>query len=154
MDDDGLDFWRFRALLAFGIVFAGLFVYSLFDLVFLALGRRGEATVTETYVLNGRRSDSLMMEFEYREPGAAEARKGKINLGSDTLEGPSPGTTFEIQYLPIWLLDSPDAARPARSFNWFVFSLLLMSGVGCGVFAYRAIYYPEGESRSTPRRKR
>ena len=38
MDDDGLDFWRFRALLAFGIVFVGLFVYSLFDLVFLALG--------------------------------------------------------------------------------------------------------------------
>jgi predicted small lipoprotein YifL len=154
MDDDGLDFWRFRALLAFGIVFAGLFVYSLFDIVFLALGRKGEATVTETYVLNGRRSDSLMMEFEYREPGASEPRKGKINLGSDTSAGPPPGTTFEIQYLPIWLLDSPDAARPKRPFSWLVFSLLLLSGAGCGVFAYGAIYYPDGEARSPARRKR
>lgn len=154
MDDDGLDLWRFRALLAFGIIFAGLFVYSLFDLVFLALGRNGEATVTETYVINGRRSDSLMMEFEYREPEATEPRKGKINLGSDTAAGPPPGTTFEIQYLPIWLLDSPDAARPTRPFGWFVFSLLLMSAAGCGVFAYRAIYYPDGEASSTPRRKR
>lgn len=154
MDDDGLDFWRFRGLLAFGIVFAGLFVYSLFDLVFLALGRTGEATVTETYVIHSRRGDSLKMEFEYREPGATETRKGKINLGSDTLAGPPPGATFEIQYLPIWLLDSPDAARPARSFNWLVFSLLVMSALGSGFFAYRAIYHPDGASSGTSRRRR
>jgi hypothetical protein len=154
MDDDGLDFWRFRALLAFGILFAGLFVYSLFDLVFLVLGRTGEGTVTETYVLNGRRSDSLVMEFAYREPEATELRTGKINLGSDTAVAPLPGTTFEIQYLPIWLLDSPDAARPKRPFGWFMFSLLLVSAAGCGVFAYWAIYFPDGNSRSTPRRKR
>jgi hypothetical protein len=154
MDDDGLDYWRFRGLLACGILFAGLFVYSLSDLIFLAVGRTGEATVTETYVVHSRRGDTLKMEFEYTEPGATEVRTGKINLGSDIFGGPPPGAVIEIQYVPIWLLDSPDAARPTRPFNWIVFSLLVMSIVGCSFFAYRAIYHPDGESGVTSRRRR
>jgi hypothetical protein len=33
MSDDDLGYFRFRALLAFALIFAGLFVYSFFDFV-------------------------------------------------------------------------------------------------------------------------
>jgi hypothetical protein len=64
------------------------------------------------------------------------------------------GTEFEIQYLPLWMLDAPDAARLKRPFNWMVLGLFLLVAAGFGFFSYRAIY-PPGEVRTkAPVRRR
>jgi hypothetical protein len=129
---------QYRMLLVFGLLFGGLFVYSFFDLVFLLLAREGSATVTESYVMRGRRSQSVVMEYKFKEPDGHE-RTGKTNLGNIGVQPPA-GTEIKIQYLPRWLLDAPDASRPTRPFNWTVFTLFMLATIGFGVFAYRAIY--------------
>jgi hypothetical protein len=151
MSNEDSGFWTFRLLIAFGIGFAALFVYSLFDLVFLALGQDGTATITDAYVSRGRRSQSVIIEYKFTSDG--HERTGKANLGD--IDGlPEAGREFEIQYLPRWMLDAPDASRPKRSFNWIVLSLLLITCAGCGFFAYRAIYPPDDAPRGGPSRRR
>lgn len=151
-DDSNWGFYQFRALLAFGLIFAGLCVYSLFDMVFLAVGREGTASVTEVYKQRGRRgADYWEMEFKYKD-SAGHERMGKLNLGSSG-GGPPPGSEIAIQYLPMWLLDAPDAARPKRPFNWTVFTMFLFVAAGFGFFAYCAIYAAEDRHPSKPRRR-
>jgi len=151
-NDDEWGWYHYRAVLAVGFVFAGLLVYALFDLVFLALGRDGTATVTEVYKLPGtRRSDYWEMEFKYKD-AAGHERLGKYKLGA-TSAGAAAGDSFAIQYLPMWLLDAPDAARPKRPFHWGVFSGLVLVSAAFGVFTYRAIYSGDEGRRSTKRRR-
>lgn len=152
MGDDDFGFLKFRMLLVFGIAFAGLCVWSFMDLAFLALGRDGTATVSDVYEFQSRRSRSVIMEFTFREPDGHE-RKGKTNLG-ETSSPPLPGMEFEIQYLPRWLLNAPDAARPKRDFNWIVLTLFLLTSAGLGVFTYRAIYPPDDAPRPSSKRRR
>jgi hypothetical protein len=150
--DDEFSWYKFRGLLAFGLLFGGLLVYSLFDLVFLIVGREGTATVTEVYKLPASRGpDYTMMEFKYKDTAGNE-RMAKLNLGRNG-GGPPPGAEIEIQYLPMWLLDAPDAARPKRPFNWIVLSIFLLVAAGFGFFTYRAIYPPEERQRPASRRR-
>src|SRR5436190_14788674 len=123
-DDEGLSWLQWRGLIVFAVLLAGLFVYSLFDLAFLVLGRNGTATVAEVYKESGRRGrEYWKMDFKFKD-SAGHERTGKLGTGS-SYDGPAVGEQFEIQYLPKWLLDAPDAARPTRPFNWILFSLLL-----------------------------
>ena len=154
-DDDNFywSFYKFRWLLAFGVLFAGLFVYSLFDLVFLALARTGTATVSEVYRLPGRRgADYWMMDFKFKD-AAGHERVGKVDLGTSE-DRPPVGTEFEIQYLPYWLLDAPDASRPKRPFGWLTLGAFLVVAAGFGFFAYRAIYPPSEHRPVASRRRR
>jgi hypothetical protein len=150
--DEEWGFYQYRAVLAVGLLFAGLLVYSLFDLVFLVLGREGTATVTEVYKLPARRgADYFEMEYKYKDLAGNE-RVGKYNLG-ETSDGAVPGDTFSIQYLPMWLLDAPDAARPKRPFSWIMLSLFVTVAAAFGFFAYRAIYHSEDGPRIVKRRR-
>ena len=150
-DDDDWGFYKFRGLLICGVIFAALFIYSLFDIIFLVFGREGTGVVTDAYVNTSRRGpDTVMVEFKFTDPAGKE-RTGKINIGDAAK--PPPGTEFEIQYLPSWLLTSPDAARPKRPFGWITLSLFLLAAAGFGFFAWRAIY-PPGEARTAPRSRR
>lgn len=150
MSDEEWNVRQYRALIVFGLLFGVLLVYSLFDMVFLALGRDGTATVTDSYQSRSRRSTSTMVEYTFREPDGHE-RTGKANLGE--VAEPPVGAEFEIQYLPRWLLNSPDASRPKRPFNWLVFGVFLAAAAGFGFFAWRAIY-PPGEARPVSSRRR
>ncbi len=148
MGDEGLGWWAWRAIIAISLLFACLLVWSFFDLLFLMLGSKGEATVTEVYTIPSRRGeDPVVIEYTYSD--GAE-RKGKTNLGPGAA-APAVGERFEIQYLPGWFPAGPDGARPARAFNWIVLLLLLASLLGIGIFSYRAI---SASSEPTPKRSR
>ena len=152
MSDDDWSYRKFRAVLVCGLIFGGLFVYSLFDIVFLALAREGTATVKEVYELPGSRGrpPNRMMEFALKEADGSE-RIGKTRLGDEP--PPEVGEQIEIQYLPRWLLDAPDALRPKRPFNWINFGLLVLAGGGFAFFTYRAIRAP-AEPTTLPSRRR
>jgi len=151
-DDEDWGWLKWRALIAFGVLFAMLLVFSIFDLVFLTLSRGGMATVSESRVSTSRRGvRSVTMYFKYKD-SAGNERGGSINLGD--VPEPEPGEQFEIQYLPMWLLDSVDAARPARGPNWFVLGGFFFVTLGFAFFAYRAIYPPGETPRRGPARRR
>jgi hypothetical protein len=151
-DEEGLDWWKWRLVIGFSVVFATLLVVSLFDLLYLLLGSEGQATVTERYTLPSRRgADPVVIEYKFRESDGHE-REGKTNLGRSG-EGPGVGDEFSIQFLPRWFPAGPDGARPARSFNWIVLGLLLLSSVGAGGFAYRAIAASQPPPRKPARRR-
>jgi hypothetical protein len=134
--DEGLNWWTWRVVIAISFLFACLLVWSFFDLLFLVLGSKGEATITEVYTIPSRRGeDPVVIEYTFNDGGE---RKGKTNLGQGAL-APAVGERFEIQYLPDWFPAGPDGARPARPFNWIVLILLLLSTLGIGIFTYRAI---------------
>ena len=139
MIEEGMSSYQLRALFGFGLFFAFLMVYSLFDMVFLAFGRDGVATVTDSRVSSGRRggSPTVTVYYKFQEPDGHE-RTGHANIGSGSEKVPE-GTEIAIQYLPRWMLDAPDASRPARDFNWFVLGLTIFACAGSGFFAYRAI---------------
>lgn len=149
LDDEGQDYFTFRGLLLFGILFGGLVVYSLFDLLFLALGREGTGNVTDAYVFQNRRSRSVMMEWEFKDH-VGNKRQGKIDLG-DSVPLPRAGDEIPIQYLPAWLLDTPDASRPLRPTNWPLTGLTAASSAGLSFFVYRLIA-ASGESANMRRR--
>jgi hypothetical protein len=150
-DKNSLSYFQFRGLLAFGLLFGGLFIYAAFDLVFLLIGREGTATVSEVYKTSSRHGDSWHLEFKYKD-AAGNERLGKEGLG-DSSGGYSVGDQFAIQYLPIWLLDAPDAARPKRPFSMPVFAALIFVTTGLSFFAYRAIYHSDDGPKSRSRRK-
>ena len=150
--DEEWGFYQYRAVLVVGLLFAGLCVFSIFDLVFMTIGREGEATVSEVYKMHGRRGREFYeMEFKYKD-SAGNERVGKHHLGSST-GGAAPGDTFAIQYLPMWLLDAPDAARPKRPLNWVMFLLFVIVTAAFGIFAYRAIYQSD-ETQPVVKRRR
>jgi hypothetical protein len=144
-------YYQYRAVLAVGLLFAGFCVFSVFDLVFMTLGREGEATVSEVYKTPGRRGrEYFEMEFKYKD-SAGNQRIGKHHLG-DSSGGAAAGDKFAIQYLPMWLLDAPDAARPKRPLNWVMLSLFLLVTAALGFFAYRAIYQSDDRPKIIKRR--
>ena len=152
MSDEGFSFIKFRMLLAFGIAFAALLLWSFFDLLFLLLGSDGMATVTDASVSTSRRGpDNVIVYYEFTEPDG-DKRTGKTNIGDAAK--PEQGEQFEIQYLPQWLLDAPDASRPKRGFNWIVLTLTLVALGGFGFFMYRAIYAPDEPTTLPSRRRR
>ncbi|HEY2411215.1 MAG TPA: hypothetical protein VGI40_03185 [Pirellulaceae bacterium] len=153
MSSDGeWNFYQYRAVLAFGLLFAGLGIYSWFDFVFLTIGREGTAVVSEVYKTPGRRGDYWHMEFKFKD-AAGHERVGKYNLGGSS-GGATVGLEIPIQYLPKWLLDAPDAARPKQAFNWFVLSAFGLISLGFGIFAYRAIYHSDERSMVVKRKRR
>ena len=151
--DEEWGFYQYRAVLVFGLIFAGLGIYSLFDLVFLTVGRQGTAVISEVYKTPGRRGREYWhMEFKFKD-SAEHERVGKYNLGESS-EGAAAGLEIPIQYLPKWLLDAPDAARPKQPFNWFVLMMFGVVSLGFGIFAYRAIYQGDASSSVAKRRRR
>lgn len=147
MSDDEWSPAQYRGLAVSGLLFGSLVFYCFFDFVFLAVCREGAGTVAEVYKLPGRRSpDYWMMEFKYRDT-AGNDRLGKLNLGANG-GGAAPGEEIAIQYLPKWLLDAPDAARPKRPFSWGAMSILIVVSSALDFFAYRAIYPPGARIRS------
>jgi hypothetical protein len=152
-DNDDFDFRRFRWLLVFGLILAGSCVFSLFDLGFLLFGRDGTATVTKTWESRSRRRTTIMVKYSFKEPDGYE-RTGETNEHSFDLV-PAEGEEFAIQYLPRWMLESPDSSRPARGFNWITLGILLISGAGAAFFVYRAIYPADDSApRKPPSRRR
>jgi len=150
--DEEWGYYQYRAVLAVGLLFAGFCVFSMFDLIFMTLGREGEATVSEVYKTPGRRGrEYFEMEFKYKDSSGNE-RVGKHRLGQSS-GGAAAGDKFAIQYLPMWLLDAPDAARPRRPLNWVMLSLFLLVTAALGFFAYRAIHQSD-DGRPTVKRRR
>lgn len=153
MSDDEFSFSRYRWLLVFCVMLAGSCVFSLFDVAFLIFGRDGSATVTKTWETSSRRRTTVHVKYSFKEPDGYE-RTGETNEHAFDVV-PAEGEQFAIQYLPRWMLEAPDASRPARGFNWITLTILLISGAGAGLFAYRAIF-PADESapRRPPSRRR
>jgi len=86
MSDDDLGYVKFRALLEFGLIFAGLFVYSFFDLVFLTIGREGSASVTEVYKQPARRGRyTWEMEFKFKDSTGNERNSKSIWVAAEAL---------------------------------------------------------------------
>jgi len=151
-EEEGLGTFTWRLMIAFSLAFAGLLMYSLFDLFFLLLGSEGHATITEAYKLPSRRgNDPVVIEYKFKEPDGFE-RQGKTNLGPDVLPA-SAGDEIQIQYLPRWFPAGPDGARPARPFNWTMLGLLLLATLGLGIFSYRAIAASSDTPRKPSRRR-
>jgi len=152
-DDDDFSFAKIRWLLVFLVILVGSCVFSLFDVAFMLFGRDGMATATKVWESTSRRRTTIQINYSFKEPDGHE-RTGKTNEHSlDSV--PAEGEEFAIQYLPRWMLDAPDASRPARSFNWITLAVLLISGAGAGFFTYRAIYQPDGAApRKPPSRRR
>jgi hypothetical protein len=145
-EDEGFGRFTWRLMIGFGVAFAGLLMYSLFDLVFLFLSSEARAIVTEVYREASGRNAPTIIEYKFKERDGFE-RKGKTNLGTDVTP-PPVDEEIAIQYLPRWFPAGPDGARPARPFNWTVLGLLLLSTIGLGIFSYRAI----AASSDTPKR--
>jgi hypothetical protein len=154
MIEEGLSWFKFRGLIAFGLLFAGLVVYSMFDIAFLALGRQCLATVTDSQVHSGRRGRSNMVTiyWKFQEPDGYE-RTGHANIGEGNEKVPE-GTELVIQYLPRWLLEAPDASRPARPFNGPILGLTLFSCLGCSFFAVLAIRAGSPPKKKLPSQRR
>ena len=150
-EDEGFSRFTWRLMLGFGVAFAGLLMYSLFDLVFLCLSSEARAIVTEGYREASGKDGPIVIEYKFKEPDGFE-RKGKTNLGSDAVP-PPVDEEIDIQYLPRWFPAGPDSARPARPFNWIMLGLLLLSTLGLGIFSYRAIA-ASGDGPRRPSRRR
>lgn len=153
MDDDA---WalnqKVKAYLVFGIVFAVLVVGSFFDLLFLGFARETRAIVTEVNVTSASRgSKTIRVDYKYQEADGFE-RTG-FTSSSQLGYVPDVGAEFDLQFLPRWLLDAPDASRPTRPFSFVMFLLMAAVCLGFGIFALYSIF--SGEVQTTvPSRKR
>jgi hypothetical protein len=150
-EGEGFSRFAWRLMLGFGVAFAGLLMYSLFDLVFLFLSSEARAIVTEVYREASGRDGPIIIEYKFKEPDGFE-RKGKTNLGSHAVP-PSVDEDIAIQYLPRWFPAGPDGTRPARPLNWTVLGLLCLCTAGLGVFSYQAIAASGDKPRKTSRRR-
>jgi hypothetical protein len=152
-DDDDFSFAKFRWLLVFGVILVGSCVFSLFDVAFLLFGRDGTATVIKVWESTSRRRTTVHLRYSFKEPDGHERTGETTEHSFDVV--PAEGEELAIQYLPRWMLDAPDASRPARSFNWITLVVLLISAAGAGFFTWRAIYPPDDASpRKAPSRRR
>ena len=150
--DEEWGYYQYRAVLAVGLLFAGFCVFSVFDLVFMTIGREGEATVSEVYKTPGRREAGILRNGVQIQ-GLGWQRTGRqAPLGRFVRRRRCRGQ-IRHSVLPMWLLDAPDAARPKRPLNWVMLSLFLLVTAALGFFAYRAIYQSD-DSRPTVRRRR
>jgi hypothetical protein len=98
-----------------------------------------------------RGSKVIRVDYSYQETDGFQ-RTGFVSANGLGYV-PEVGDEFDLQYLPRWLLDAPDASRPTRPFNYVVLLLMVAVCLGFGIFAFFSIF--AGEPQTTvPSRKR